>query len=196
MSSVVVSVLFVLCTYAIGSIPAGLWLGLWLRGVDIRQHGSMNIGATNTRRVLGNSLGAAALTFDIAKGLIPVCGASWFFPESYMPVAVGVAAILGHTFSIFLRFKGGKGVATSAGVFLGLAPFPMLLGAAVFGVVVGLTRMVSAGSVSAAAAMAVSVFFLTDSYAIQAVTLVVAALVIYKHRSNIGRILRGEESRI
>lgn len=196
MSGIAVIVVFALCAYVLGSIPTGLWLGLWLRGVDIRQHGSKNIGATNTMRVLGKPLGAAALAFDMAKGLIPVCVAAWISSEPYIPLVAGVAAICGHTFSVFLRFNGGKGVATSTGVFLGLAPLPTLLGAAVFAIVVAVTRMVSAGSVLAAIAMAIAIFIFSNSHAIQAVTLLVAGLVVYKHRSNIGRILRGEENRI
>jgi len=189
-------VLPVLFSYTLGSIPFGLWLGIWLRGMDIRQHGSKNIGATNTMRVLGKKLGAAALACDMAKGLVPVVFAGYCSSWPYLPLVCGLAAILGHTFSLYLRFTGGKGVATSAGVFLGLAPFPTLFGAAVFFTVVGTTRMVSAGSISAAVAIAAAVFFFSTPPAIQAVALLVAVLVIVKHRGNIKRIMRGEESRI
>ena len=183
-------------SYLLGSVPFGLWLGQRLRGVDIRQHGSRNIGATNTMRVLGKKLGAAALVCDIAKGLIPVVLLGQWSGWEHLPLLCGLAAILGHTFSVFLGFKGGKGVATSAGVFLGLAPIPTLLGAVVFGAVLAATRMVSAGSVSAAAVMAVTVFIWSDSWPVRGIAVLVATLVIVKHRSNLGRIWRGEESRI
>lgn len=186
----------IFAAYVLGSVPTGLWLGLRLRGMDIREHGSKNIGATNTMRVLGKQLGAVALACDIAKGLIPVLLAQRYGTWEYLPIACGLAAIVGHTFPIFLKFKGGKGVATSAGVFLGLAPIPMLIAALVFGVTLAATRMVSAGSILAAAAMAISVFVFPVALPIRVITCVVAALVIYKHRSNVQRILAGTENKI
>lgn len=190
-------ILALAASYLLGSIPTGLWLGLRLRGVDIREAGSRNIGATNTMRVLGKKLGAAALAADIAKGLIPVLLSARLDPaQPHLPLFCGVAAILGHSFSIFLRFRGGKGVATSAGVFLGLAPGPMAIAIAVFAAVFAATRMVSAASVCAAAALAVSVWFFPLSTVIRVVVAVVAMLVILKHRANIRRILRGEENKI
>jgi len=184
-------------SYLLGSIPTGLWLGLRLRGVDIREAGSKNIGATNTMRVLGKPLGAIALTADIAKGLIPVVGIARLSPaDAQLPILCGVAAILGHSFSLFLKFRGGKGVATSAGVFLGLATWPALIAIGVFASITAATRMVSAGSVCAAAALAISVWFFPLSIVIRVVTGVVALLVIVKHRSNIQRILKGEENKL
>jgi len=193
---IVTVIIGVIASYALGSIPTGLWLGQRLRGIDIREHGSKNIGATNTMRVLGKKLGAIALACDIAKGLIPVLLAQRYGEWAYLPIVCGVAAILGHTFSFFVKFKGGKGVATSAGVFMGLAPLPTLVGVVIFGIVLGLTRMVSAGSILAATAMAVSVFLLPTPPPIQVLTVVVAVLVILKHRTNIQRILSGNESKI
>ncbi len=185
----------VAASYLLGSVPTGLWLGLWLRGVDIRQHGSRNIGATNTLRVLGKGLGGAALAADMAKGLIPVLVAGQLSSWPHLPLLCGVAAILGHVFSIFLKFSGGKGVATSTGVFLGLAPVPTLLAACVFAAVAFPTRMVSAGSLSAALALAVAVFLIDATLPVRIATVLLALLVFWKHRSNIGRILRGEENR-
>ena len=186
----------VLLSYLLGSLPTGLWLGLWLKGVDIRQHGSKNIGATNTMRVLGKKLGAIALLVDILKGLIPVLVIARLGAGEHLPLACGIAAILGHTFSIFLKFRGGKGVATSAGVFLGLTTVPMLIAAAVFGAMLAATRMVSAGSMSAAIALAIAVLLLEPSLPIRVLTVCIALLVVLKHRSNLRRILRGEESRL
>ncbi len=185
----------VAASYLLGSVPTGLWLGLWLRGVDIRQHGSRNIGATNTLRVLGKGLGGAALAADMAKGLIPVLVAGQLSSWPHLPLLCGVAAILGHVFSIFLKFSGGQGVATSTGVFLGLAPVPTLLAACVFAAVAFPTRMVSAGSLSAALALAVAVFLIDATLPVRIATVLLALLVFWKHRSNIGRILRGEENR-
>jgi len=195
-------------SYILGSIPTGLWLGLWLRKIDIREHGSKNIGATNTMRVLGMGLGAVALVGDALKGLIPVLVFSRMSDWPYTALACGIAAILGHLASIFLRFKGGKGVATSLGVFLALCPLPTLAAAVSFAAIVLLTRMVSAGSIGGAIAMTASVYIvpfalattptnlLPNVWALRIVVTIVAVLVIIKHRANIGRIMRGEESKI
>ena len=177
-------------------MPSGYLIAKRYKGIDIREHGSRNIGATNTLRVLGKKLGAITLAMDVLKGWLPVAAALWLNVWDYLPILCGLAAILGHTFSVFLRFRGGKGVATSTGVFLGLAPMPTLIAALVFGVVVAATRMVSAGSIAAAAVLSVAVFFFPASIPVRVVTVVVAALVILKHRANIQRIVKGEESRI
>lgn len=182
--------------YVAGSIPTGLWLGLRLKGVDIREHGSKNIGATNTMRVLGKKLGAVALAGDVAKGLVAVLLIARVSEWAYAPLACGLAAIVGHTFSVFIKFRGGKGVATSAGVFFGLAPIPMAIALAVFAVVVALSRMVSAGSVSGAVAMIIAILVFPNSAVLQVITVAVAVLVIVRHRTNIRRILAGTESRI
>lgn len=200
--------LAMLLSYVLGSIPTGLWLGLWFRGVDIRQYGSKNVGATNTLRVLGKKMGGMALAGDVGKGVIAVllvaCLDSW----PYAPLLCGLMAILGHSASLFLKFRGGKGVATSAGVFLALCPLPTLIAAAVFFAVLASTRMVSAGSMAAAVALTGSVYALPHEWAtwptglipptwvLKGVVTFVAVLVIAKHRSNIRRILRGEENRI
>jgi len=191
-----------LLSYAFGSVPTGLWLGLALRGVDIREHGSKNIGATNTLRVLGKPLGATALVCDMAKGFLPAYMVRHAFaPTAFalapaLPLLCGVAAILGHSFSLFLRFRGGKGVATSTGVFLALAPVPVLTGAYAFAAVLIATQMVSAGSMAAALVVAVMVFVTPVTWPIRIMTAAIAALVIYKHRDNMSRIARGEESRM
>lgn len=182
-------------SYALGSVPTGLWLGLWLRGVDIREHGSRNIGATNTLRVLGKGLGALALLGDVAKGLIAVLLFARAGDWVHLTLVCGLAAILGHTFSLFLGFRGGKGVATSTGVYIGLAPWPTLIAAILFGIVAATTRMVSAASISAAVALTLCIFLFPASWPLRLITLLIAVLVIVKHRENIKRILRGEENR-
>lgn len=186
-------------SYVLGSIPTGLWLGQALRGIDIREHGSKNIGATNTLRVLGKGLGAIALAGDMLKGAIPVLFFGGLAAGTYLPIplplACGIAAILGHSFSVFLGFQGGKGVATSAGVFLALLPEATLIAAIVFGITVWSTRMVSLGSILAAITLTIVALLSPVSFTLHAIVVLVATLVIWKHRSNIGRILRGEENK-
>ena len=192
----------------IGSVPTGLWLGLWLRGTDIRQHGSHNIGATNTLRVLGKPMGFTALSCDIGKGLAAVILGAVISPWPYAPMVCGLTAILGHTFSLFVRFRGGKGVATSAGVFLGLCPLPVLAALAVFILVVLLSHMVSAGSCAAAVTLCATVWLISDTWlstpmpplpssmVLRVVVTVVAALVVIKHHGNLRRIINGTENRL
>ena len=193
---ILTAVLAVACSYVLGSMSTGLWLGLWLRGVDIRCHGSKNIGATNTLRVLGKGLGAAALVGDIGKGLLAVLLVARLSAWPHAPLACGAAAILGHTASMFLKFRGGKGVATGAGVFLGLCPWPTVVAAAVFAVVVAATRMVSAGSIAAAAVLCLAVYVFPHSWPLRIAVTLIVLLVVWRHRSNIQRIVKGQENRL
>ena len=188
--------LAVALAYCLGSVPTGLWLGLRLRGVDIRQHGSKNIGATNTLRVLGKTLGLIALAADVAKGALGVYIGHLLSGWDYAPLACGIAAIAGHTLSMFLKFHGGKGVATGAGVFIVLCPIPTAIAVGVFGVLVAATRMVSAASIGAAIALATATFFFNEDLPLRTVVVLIAAFVVFKHRTNIARILRGKESRL
>src|SRR5690606_11123040 len=149
-----------------------------------REHGSRNIGATNTLRVLGKSLGAVALLGDILKGVVAVLVFGQLSPYPYGPLACGIAAILGHTFSIFLRFRGGKGVATSAGVFAALAPIPMLVAVIVFMIVVALTGMVSAGSLAGAVVVTAMVWATPVDTVLRIIITVVALIIVFRHRSN------------
>ncbi len=183
-------------SFVFGSVPTGYWLGLAFCGKDIRKEGSGNIGATNTMRCLGKGYGVFALAFDVFKGWVAVVLFAKLYPWEYLSIACGLAAVLGHTFSLFVRFHGGKGVATSAGVFIGLAPAPAAIAGIVFFVMVALTRMVSAGSVAAAITMAVSVFLFPLPGSIRAFTVVVALLVIVRHQANLRRIWRHEESKL
>ena len=196
MNDLLMIALALAASYVLGSIPTGLWLGLRLRGVDIREHGSRNIGATNTLRVLGKPLGAAALLGDMLKGIIPVLVLGRLAPWEYLPLACGIAAILGHSFSLFIGFKGGKGVATSTGVFAALLPIPTLVAAVVFAITLAATRMVSLGSILAAITLSIACFFVPAPMPVRIIVVAVALLVIWKHRANIGRIRRGEESKI
>jgi glycerol-3-phosphate acyltransferase PlsY len=191
-----------LCLFAfvLGAIPFGFLAGK-LRGKDLREHGSKNIGATNTLRVLGTGPGIAVLLLDALKGLAPVLLAKRAGLPSAWVVGVGLCAVLGHIYSPFVRFKGGKGVATSLGVLIGLSPLVAGLSSVAFLIPVLLTRWVSLGSIVGAAAQAVLFFALPPHYLdgdplpYRLFGAVVAVFVIFRHRANIGRILAGTESR-
>ena len=190
--------LLVVASYLIGAIPASYVAGRMAKGIDLREHGSGNLGATNTFRVLGAKVAAPVMVFDILKGTFPVVAFSrWDSSGDWRwELAYGAAAIVGHVFSIYMRFKGGKGVATSAGVFLGLAPVALGIGLAVWlGVLKGM-RMVSAASILAALAMGVALLVTPVSpEGVRYLGFAVVAFVIFAHRSNIGRIMNGTEPR-
>lgn len=180
--------------YLIGSIPTGLLLGK-AYGVDVRKEGSGNIGATNLYRTVGRKVGIITLIGDCLKGLLPVVlvKASSLPPE--LAAWVGLAAFCGHVFSVFLKFRGGKGVATALGVFLALAPLAVAIAMALFAGMMFLWRYVSLASVSAAAVMPPAVFFLVESRAVFIVTFIISLIVIVRHHENIGRLIAGNENK-
>ena len=191
--------------YLSGSLPWGLWIGRWLRGVDVRTLGSRNLGATNVYRSLGPGIGVAVLMLDIAKGalptwLVPTLPVSAGFPggAEWCRLSVGLAAVLGHVFTVFAGFKGGKGVATTAGVLLALSPLAFAAVALVFVVTVAVTRFISLGSILGALALAIALG-VTAQGGVRSPTfvfgVVIALVVILRHRENIGRLVRGEERR-
>ncbi|HEX4469522.1 MAG TPA: glycerol-3-phosphate 1-O-acyltransferase PlsY [Gemmatimonadaceae bacterium] len=186
--------------YAAGSIPSAYIAGK-ARGVDLRKHGSGNLGATNVIRVLGTKIGLVVFAFDVAKGALPVLLLPRYtvsnFPPVWMAIACGVAAILGHTRPLFLLFqRGGKGVATAAGVFLALAPIQTLLALIVFAVVLLTSGYVSLGSLISASLLPVLIgVTLGPRSPVFAISIVVALFVYWTHRTNIGRLRRGEEHR-
>lgn len=191
----VAALLIVIATaYLIGSIPTGLLLGK-MYGIDVRNEGSGNIGATNLYRTVGRKIGIITLIGDCLKGLLPVVlvKASSLPPE--FAAWVGLAAFCGHVFSVFLKFRGGKGVATALGVFLALSPVAIAIALALFVVLMFLWRYVSLGSISAAAIMPVTVYFLGENRVVTGVTAVIAAIVIIRHRENIKRLLSGCENK-
>jgi glycerol-3-phosphate acyltransferase PlsY len=189
--------LLVVASYLIGAIPASYIAGRMARGIDLREHGSGNLGATNTFRVLGARVAAPVMVFDILKGTFPVVAFSqWDNSGDWRwELAYGAAAIVGHVFSIYMRFKGGKGVATSAGVFGALAPVPLLAGFAVWLIVLKVMRMVSAASILAAATVGLLVWIVPTRDEVRWLGMAIVAFVIFAHRSNIGRILQGTEPR-
>lgn len=186
-------VLLIIC-YLVGSVPTAYLLVKKLKGVDIRTVGSGNVGATNAARILGKWGFAAVFSADMLKGFIPVWITGMLYPDVVLIAAVLV--VLGHTYTVFLNFKGGKGVATAVGVFLALAPVPLGVAAVAFGVVFYVGRMVSLSSITAAAVLAAAVVLMDTPVSLKIFTVVIAAFVIYKHRTNINRIMKGEETKV
>ncbi|MEW6519940.1 MAG: glycerol-3-phosphate 1-O-acyltransferase PlsY [Thermodesulfobacteriota bacterium] len=184
--------LIIIISYLVGSIPFGLLLGK-LAGIDVRQDGSGNIGATNVSRLLGKKVGAVTLLLDAGKGLLPMVAAGLLGFAQHIVMLCGAAAFIGHLFPLYLRFRGGKGVATALGIFLYLSPVALLICAAVFFVAVYLSGFVSLGSLLAAGLMPVVVFFQQGSGGCFYLAVFVGLLIWIKHRSNIIRLLRGEE---
>lgn len=184
------------CTmaYLLGSIPSGLLLGK-AYGIDVRKEGSGNIGATNIYRTVGRKVGVLTLLCDCLKGLIPVLVVKLSaLPADYAPW-VGLAAFCGHVFSLFLRFRGGKGVATALGVFLALSPLAVAIALGVFLALVFKWRYVSLGSIAAAAVMPPAVSLLGGGRVMLLVTAIIAVIVIVKHHENIKRLAAGTENK-
>jgi len=180
--------------YLLGSIPTGLLLGKAC-GIDVRNEGSGNIGATNLYRTAGRKVGVLTLIGDCLKGLLPVLLVKQLgFPFEYAAL-VGLAAFCGHVYTIFLGFKGGKGVATALGVFLAISPLAVSIALLVFVLMMVKWRYVSLGSISAAAVMPVAVALLDGRSVLIGVTLLIALIVIAKHHSNIRRLMAGTENR-
>lgn len=187
--------LFIL-SYIIGSIPNGLFVGKLFKGIDIRQFGSKNIGATNMFRVLGPWPALCVLITDMLKGIIGVYLGSMLIGTPLAQVIGGIAAIIGHNWSLFLKFKGGRGVATGLGVITILVPKVTLAVFIVWAVIVFLTRYVSLGSIVAAALVPVGMFLTNVSVEVLIFGIFAAAFVIIRHRPNIERLLKGQELKI
>lgn len=195
-------ILFVIA-YLLGSIPTSVWVGKWFYGIDIREYGSGNAGATNTFRVLGWKAGLPVFIFDMLKGFAAVTLVA--FPNiSYSSnmfilyqLVFGVAAVLGHIFPIFAQFKGGKGVATLLGVVLALSPIPALMAFLIFVIVLLLFKYVSVGSIIAGISYPIIIWFIFPSnpIALKIAAIIMAVLLIITHRKNIIRLLNGTESK-
>ncbi len=190
------TIIALLASYLLGSIPNGLWLCRALWHVDLREHGSHNIGATNAWRTLGKGPGFLVFFLDMLKGALAVFLGQWLVGTPLVLILCGIFAILGHSLSLFLRFRGGKGVATGLGVILMLMPGVTCIVFFVWLLIVLATRYVSLGSIVAAALVPVLAFFFDYSGLYVAFGALAAALIIVRHRSNIRRLLDGTENRI
>ena len=187
-------VVLVVLAYLAGSIPTGVLLGR-LAGVDVRLEGSGNIGATNVARTAGRKLGILTLVGDASKGLLPVLAARALAVGPVVLAAVAVAALCGHVFSVFLSFRGGKGVATGVGVLLGLAPAVVPIALGVFIASMALSRIVSLSSILASLVAPIAIALLGYPSAIAWAAAAIAAIIISRHHENISRLLAGTERR-
>jgi glycerol-3-phosphate acyltransferase PlsY len=186
----------VLLGYIVGSIPFGLLLTWKFSGIDVRQIGSGNIGATNTLRAAGRSAALAVVMLDAAKGVVPVLVVERMGASDMNCAAVGLATIIGHIYPVWLRFRGGKGVATTAGVFGVLAPVAVAATAGLFFVLVWRTRYVSVGSIVASIALVPLTYLIAEPLHIVVVASFSAALIVYRHWENITRLKLGIEPRL
>ncbi len=198
----------ILLSYLIGSFPTGIVAGKLLRGIDIRQYGSGNAGATNAMRILGWKVGLVVLLVDMAKGFIAVVwidnigamGVAW--QPVNLQIVAGLAAVAGHIWTVFAGFKGGKGVGTGAGMLLGIAPIAMSFGLIVFIAIAGISRYVSLASIIATLSIPVAEFSARYALGLDIpfqkliISIIIPALILYTHRTNIGRLWRGEEPKL
>jgi glycerol-3-phosphate acyltransferase PlsY len=190
----VTQILVVVVAYLLGSIPFAYLAGR-TRGIDIRTVGSKNVGASNVFRELGRGIGVTVMALDILKGLIAVLiadaatGSPW-------PVIAAAAAILGHVFPVWLRFHGGKGVAVAGGAIIGLAPLPAVIVLVLWVIIVGVTRYVSMGSIAAAAVFPFLVLGFGAPWPTVVFAFLASIMVIVRHRTNIQRLMHGEEHRL
>jgi len=185
-----------LVIYLIAAIPTGIVLTRLMGSEDIRQQGSGNIGATNVYRVAGKLAGVLTLLGDTLKGLLPLLACkSWLAPTPTQLGLASVVAIIGHCYPVYLKFKGGKGIATALGIFLVLSPLTVLGALVVFVLAVGISRYISLGSVLAALSAPLLILMLGYPQPILLSTLFIAILVVWRHRSNISRLMNGTENR-
>jgi acyl phosphate:glycerol-3-phosphate acyltransferase len=192
---------FLVLSYLCGSLPTAVWWGKVFFGIDVREHGSRNAGATNTFRVLGARAGVPVLMIDVLKGWAPVHFLPALLPLPQasavgLQIVLSITAVLGHLYPVFARFKGGKGVATSLGTLLAVHPAGALVCVAVFLLVFLASGYVSLGSLLAAASFPLLLLFRPTQPLLLGYATVLAALVWYTHRQNIGRLWRGKEGRM
>lgn len=185
-----------LVAYLLGSIPSGLWIGQYFFQKDIRQFGSGNLGSTNAFRVLGKKAGSVVLFCDVFKGFLAMILAMTVFKQdSLSPLWIASFAVIGHTFPLFASFKGGKAVATFAGMILAYQPLLLLYGLIIFLALLAITRMVSlTAMVTISAGVLLSLLF--NDWTLTAFALAIDIFIIYRHRSNIQRILNGTENKV
>lgn len=182
--------------YLLGSVPTGVLLTKFFSKVDPRKTGSKNIGATNIFRTAGKTLGVLTLVGDVLKGMIPIGIAIQLDVSDLWIATAGLSSLLGHVFPIFLGFKGGKGVATALGVYVMISPIAVFIEFLLFAGMVGKWRYISLGSISCATTIPILIaFFRSDSQAYFILSVIIAALILYRHQSNISRLLQGAENK-
>lgn len=195
--------IYLISAYLLGSIPTAIWIGKRFYQLDVREHGSKNAGATNTFRVLGKKPGIIVLFIDIIKGFLAVGLVVWTTnsveetTRAYLLILAAILAVVGHVYPVFAQFKGGKGVATSLGVILGLYPAAGAICVVVFMIVFMISKYVSLGAIVAAIIFPIIVNFIFDtSFELKAFSWALAALVIYKHKLNIRRLISRTENKM
>lgn len=188
------NILIIVIAYLLGSIPSGVWVGKLFFKIDIREHGSGNMGTTNTFRVLGVKAGTIVMIFDIAKGTIAALLPVWLGLELH-PMITGIFAVLGHVYPIFAGFKGGKAVATTAGIALGAQPLFVVILIGLWAGILYLSSMVSLASIITLVVAAAASLFIGD-WIFAVIVWVAMVIIVVRHRSNIERIRKGEENRV
>ena len=187
---------WLLGAYLVGSVPFGFLIGK-MRGVDVRTVGSKNIGATNVFRTVGKKWGLLAFLCDFLKGFVPTMVAKHCAADvSWLPVAVGLACVIGHTLTVFMKFRGGKGVATAFGMLVALIPGLVGIAFLVFVALFASTNYISLGSCGAATFLAVAIWFYPVPLAVEIIVSLIGVFVVVKHKSNISRLLNGTENKI
>ena len=196
--------LFIVISYLVGSIPVAVWIGKKCRGIDIREHGSQNAGATNTFRVFGKKLGWIVLLLDVTKGFV-ASTLPLFIADNYsenqlllFQLVTSLACIIGHVFPIFAQFRGGKGVASSLGIIIGINPVSAAISLGIFMIIFLLFKFVSLGAIVTAISYPFVSFFLVkeDTHVMIIFSILLGFLIIISHRKNIKRLINGEESRM
>ncbi len=196
-------IVFIISSYLLGSVPTSVWVGKWFYGIDIREHGSGNAGATNTLRVLGAKAALPVFIFDVFKGFITPFISHYYFSQ-FPPISdnflyliiIGFFAVIGHIYPLFAGFKGGKGIATLLGMVLGITALPSLLCLSVFIVILLITKYVSVGSLTAGICFPVFVIIFENySLSLLIFSIIAVILLFYTHRKNIDRLRKGTESK-
>lgn len=196
---IIIDALLVIFSYLLGSVPTGVLIAKYFFKIDLQQTGSGNIGATNVMRAIGKKMGVITLIGDALKGIIPVVIAILFKPHPLNQPLIfycALGAFLGHLFPVYLKFKGGKGVATALGIYLIIFPFQTLLAAIVFFLVVLKTRYVSLGSILAAVSLPIFVSFRAQTDYQILLSVIISLLIVFKHKENIHRLLEGKENKL
>jgi len=194
----------IILSYLLGAIPTGYLAGKMIKNIDIRQHGSKNMGATNVMRILGKGPGIAVLLIDILKGILPIvlCANIFDLREPLVLVAIGVASVIGHNWTVFLGFKGGKGVATTLGVLIGLSIEisgirPVLaFTVGIWILLFFIFGYVSLASIAAGVALPILMVYFNAPFALKVMSIFLCIFIVFRHRSNISRLVSGQENRI